>query len=411
MLQGELHRLAEQALEQMRHFADHVGQLQHLRAQRLLARESEQLAGQASGAVGVGFDLLDIVIIAVAGRVAHHHQVAMADDRGQDIVEIMRHAAGQLADRLHFGRLRNLALQFGFLAIVLEQDQHRRIAQPAKARNRQRDRLTRLGIEADRQIARHRRAARIAPHRIGHRSLILLGHQIARIDGRMIVLDPASGLERLVHRQEAAVAIDQGKAKRKQFEQGLDVGRIGLRRLDPVDQQHQPRAIALVGIDRDVDQPHRRGRLAFADEVERFLAGNDEVGKAQWLVDHRSADRPFDKDTVSGDDLAIGIDRSGEHPAPREQFPFDPGNALDEGSEEVGFPAVEFPQQQVAPRADSLDPHWRGLAAKRDRRLACLPIAPRRRAERLELDLSVVTLADIFGQQVAEAGPVRGIGR
>jgi hypothetical protein len=41
---------------------------------------------------------------------AHQHQVAMADDRGQDVVEVVRDAAGELADRLHLGRLRNLAL-------------------------------------------------------------------------------------------------------------------------------------------------------------------------------------------------------------------------------------------------------------------------------------------------------------
>ena len=115
---------------------------------RLLARESEQLAGQAGGAVRVRLDLLDVVIVAVARRVAHQHQVAMADDRGQDVVEVVRDAAGELADRLHLGRLRDLALELGFLAIVLEQQQHRRIAEPAQAGDGQRDRLARLARRA-----------------------------------------------------------------------------------------------------------------------------------------------------------------------------------------------------------------------------------------------------------------------
>ena len=38
-------------------------------------------------------------------------QVAIADDRGQDIIEIMRHSAGKLSDRLHFLGLREVALQ------------------------------------------------------------------------------------------------------------------------------------------------------------------------------------------------------------------------------------------------------------------------------------------------------------
>ena len=78
----------------------------------------------------------------------------MADDRGQDIVEIVGDAAGKLADRLHLGRLRDLPLELGFLAIVLEQQQHGRITQPAQPGNGQRDRLRRLGVEADRQDRR-----------------------------------------------------------------------------------------------------------------------------------------------------------------------------------------------------------------------------------------------------------------
>ena len=113
MLDPELDRLAEQAVEQMRDLGDDVGQLEHLRAQRLLARESEQLPGQAGGAVGVGADLLDVVIVAVARRVAHQHQVAIAEDRGQDIVEIVGDAAGELADRLHLGRLGDLRASAG----------------------------------------------------------------------------------------------------------------------------------------------------------------------------------------------------------------------------------------------------------------------------------------------------------
>ncbi len=60
MLDDELDGLAEQPLEEMRHFGNDVRELEYLRAQGLLARESEQLAGQAGGAVRVRFNLLDI---------------------------------------------------------------------------------------------------------------------------------------------------------------------------------------------------------------------------------------------------------------------------------------------------------------------------------------------------------------
>ena len=182
-------RLAEQPLQQVRHFRDHVGQLEHLRAQRLLAREGEQLAGQAGGAVRVGLDLLDVVIVAVARRVAHQHQVAMADDRGQDVVEVVRDAAGELADRLHLGRLRDLPLELGFLAIVLEQQQHRGIAEPAQAGDGQRDRLVGWRVSRTGKVARHGRAARIAAHRVGDRRLVLLDDEVAGIDRHRPALD------------------------------------------------------------------------------------------------------------------------------------------------------------------------------------------------------------------------------
>ena len=64
---------------------------------------------------------------------AKHHQVAIADNRGQDIVEIMRNAASKLSHRLHFGCLCHLAFQLGFLAVVLQPEEHRRVAKTANS--------------------------------------------------------------------------------------------------------------------------------------------------------------------------------------------------------------------------------------------------------------------------------------
>ena len=182
VLDDQLDRLAEQPLQQMRHLRHHVGKLEHLRAQGLLAREGEQLPSKAGSAVRVRLDLLDVVIVAVARRVAHQHQVAVADDRGQDVVEVVRDAAGELADHLHLGRLRDLPLELRFLAIVLEQEQHRGVAEAAQAGDGQRHRLGRLAGEAHREVAGHRRTARVAPHGVGDRGLVLLDDEVARID-------------------------------------------------------------------------------------------------------------------------------------------------------------------------------------------------------------------------------------
>ena len=83
----------KEPLQKLAHFTDHVGQLQNYGAQRLLAAEGEQLPREAGGAVGIGLDLLDVVVIAVAGRMAQQHEVAIADDRGQHVVEIVGNTA------------------------------------------------------------------------------------------------------------------------------------------------------------------------------------------------------------------------------------------------------------------------------------------------------------------------------
>ena len=82
-----------------------------LRLQRLLAREGEQLAHQAGGAHRVLPHLVDLGEGGIAGRVAHQQQIAIADDRLQQIVEVVRDAARELADRLHLLRLRELRLE------------------------------------------------------------------------------------------------------------------------------------------------------------------------------------------------------------------------------------------------------------------------------------------------------------
>ena len=77
----------------------------------------------------------------------------MANDRGEDVVEVVSHTPGELPHHLHLGRLGDLALQLGLLAIVLEQQQDGRIAKAAQAGNGQRDRFRRLPGEPDREIS------------------------------------------------------------------------------------------------------------------------------------------------------------------------------------------------------------------------------------------------------------------
>ena len=94
------------------------------RLQRLLAREGEQLAHEVGGAVGVLLDLHDVGEGLVARLVAQQQQVAEADHRRQQVVEVVGDAAGELADRLHLLRLRELGLQALLLGHVDEVQDH-----------------------------------------------------------------------------------------------------------------------------------------------------------------------------------------------------------------------------------------------------------------------------------------------
>ena len=56
---------------------------------------------------------------------SQQHQVAITNDRSQDIVKVMRDATCKLANGFHLGLLRDLAFQCNFFAIILQPEQHR----------------------------------------------------------------------------------------------------------------------------------------------------------------------------------------------------------------------------------------------------------------------------------------------
>ena len=115
MLELEVDAFAQQTAQHQRQFADHVAQRQHLGLHGLLAREGQKLAHQRRRAQRVLVDLVDLLERGIARLMAHQEEFAIADDDGQQIVEVMRHAAGELAHRLHLLRLR----EFGFERLLL----------------------------------------------------------------------------------------------------------------------------------------------------------------------------------------------------------------------------------------------------------------------------------------------------
>ena len=88
--------------------------------ERLTAREGEQPMRQCSRARGSRLRRADIArqIVDPPLVQAKLHQLQRARDAGQQIVEIVREAAGQLSDRLHLLGLPQPLLQFALAADV-----------------------------------------------------------------------------------------------------------------------------------------------------------------------------------------------------------------------------------------------------------------------------------------------------
>ena len=83
-----------------------------------LAAEGQQLAGQPGRAHPGVLNLGDVGLARIVGIVVHQQQLAEAQDHGQQIVEVVGHAAGELSDGFHFLRLLKLLLQGAALGDV-----------------------------------------------------------------------------------------------------------------------------------------------------------------------------------------------------------------------------------------------------------------------------------------------------
>ena len=86
---------------------------QDLRLEKLAPTEGQQLAGQMGGPLAGVLDLLDIGPDRVRGPELLEDKVGVAQDSGQQIVEVVRDAAGQPANRLHLLGPVDLFLQPG----------------------------------------------------------------------------------------------------------------------------------------------------------------------------------------------------------------------------------------------------------------------------------------------------------
>ena len=109
--------LAQQPLQHPSDVADHVVEIEDLGPHHLVASESEQLAGQRRGPFrGLG-DLPRRRRMRRVGGKVRAHQLAVAGDHGQQVVEVVGDAAGEPAEGLELLRLMELRLEPGPLLL------------------------------------------------------------------------------------------------------------------------------------------------------------------------------------------------------------------------------------------------------------------------------------------------------
>src|SRR6266540_5658069 len=109
--------LAEQRLEHSLKVRHHGIQVQHFQLQNLQAAEGQKLACQGCGPPTRFLDLLDVLASKEIGSEAVEHKFTVAVNDRQQVVEVMRDAAGKPSDRLHFLSLAKLLFQSGSVLV------------------------------------------------------------------------------------------------------------------------------------------------------------------------------------------------------------------------------------------------------------------------------------------------------
>ncbi len=107
----DLDVLPEQPPQHRLDAADRLDEVDHLRLQNLPPAEGEQLARELGGAVGRQLDLLDVLPLLVTGLQGIQHEMRVAADRLEDVVEVVRDPTRERPDCLELLRLTELFLR------------------------------------------------------------------------------------------------------------------------------------------------------------------------------------------------------------------------------------------------------------------------------------------------------------
>jgi hypothetical protein len=97
----DLNAGAQEPREKAPNGHDRVVHAEHTRLEQLFAAENEELLGHRAGALGGLADFLDVGARLRVGAKLTHRELGIAGNRRQRVVQIVRDAAREPADRFH----------------------------------------------------------------------------------------------------------------------------------------------------------------------------------------------------------------------------------------------------------------------------------------------------------------------
>src|SRR5262249_43344819 len=154
--------------------------------------------------------------------VALQHEIAIADHRGEEIVEVVRDPARELADGLHLLRLVDLALKMALLGRIEAEEDEKRLAVDADAREIGRDHPRRPAARHEVDGGNVRLARERVAQQLGEAVAALPGEQVADAGAAQLAAIAAEKLaERLVAAPDRTRGVDERQADRRVVEQAL----------------------------------------------------------------------------------------------------------------------------------------------------------------------------------------------
>ena len=111
---------SDQAVQHGFHAQEDGIDIQQARLKNLLPAEGQQLSGECGSPLGSFVDLFSVAACVAVSRQILEQKCGVAEDRGEQIVKVVRDTAGELPDRLHSLRLPQLFFKLMLVGDVAE---------------------------------------------------------------------------------------------------------------------------------------------------------------------------------------------------------------------------------------------------------------------------------------------------